>query len=481
MKNKKIMFISIGAAALVVIGIVVGVVLLTNKSEPSLEGGGSLIGITGSKAPKVTVPSLVGTVHSTAEKSLTDLGFSVVTREEFNDNYAKGTVVAQSVTGGRSANKGAEIQLVISKGPDIVTVPNVVGKTKSETEDEFYRSGLVAKFELKCSDTVPEGKIISQNTGSGTTLKRGETVTVCLSAGVSNTFGTTPSNALNFGTVTSQGDWVYYVNKNYNWYIYKMRHDGSEKQIAVRHEAVNVNVVGDWIYFTDENAASKGIYRARLDGTEITKLITGTYYWVFVTKDYIFYSESAHSGKLYRANLNGSNATVICSDNCQEINYENGWFYYMSGNNICKIREDGTQKQIVKAGVTGTDFRVENGNAIFDENITYSISTIKTDGSLYRRDMLDRESYSIINMNNGWVYFEGFKSNIGQGYSPYVALYKMRPDLSEKTLISDKCSLGNVNVYLCSVGDWLYFPNAEDNSRLYRVKADGSVIEKVYM
>ena len=36
------------------------------------------------------------------------------------------------------------------------------------------------------------------------------------------------------------------------------------------------------------------------------------------------------------------------------------------------------------------------------------------------------------------------------------------------------------NFYINMAGDWLYFQNENDNSLLYRVKIDGSQVEKVY-
>ena len=46
------------------------------------------------------------------------------TSEEFNDTVAKGSVISLSLPEG-PATKGTNVTLVVSKGPDLVDVPNV--------------------------------------------------------------------------------------------------------------------------------------------------------------------------------------------------------------------------------------------------------------------------------------------------------------------------------------------------------------------
>ncbi len=69
-------------------------------------------------------------------------------------------------------------------------------------------------------------------------------------------------------------------------------------------------------------------------------------------------------------------------------------------------------------------------------------------------------------VNNGWLYYAKRESEI-------TAYYKASLDMSETVeliTVSDSYDI----MYMCVVDEWLYFPNAEDRGKMYRVKIDGS-------
>lgn len=67
-------------------------------------------------------------------------------------------------------------------------------------------------------------------------------------------------------------DWIYYVNRGQQNYIYKMRLDGSENQRAFDVKARRMNYSDGWLYFTDADDNQR-IYRARTDGSEKTLVV----------------------------------------------------------------------------------------------------------------------------------------------------------------------------------------------------------------
>lgn len=67
-------------------------------------------------------------------------------------------------------------------------------------------------------------------------------------------------------------DWIYYVNRGQQNYIYKMRLDGSENQRAFDVKARRLNYSDGWLYFTDADDNQR-IYRARTDGSEKTLVV----------------------------------------------------------------------------------------------------------------------------------------------------------------------------------------------------------------
>jgi hypothetical protein len=92
------------------------------------------------------------------------------------------------------------------------------------------------------------------------------------------------------------GDWVYYVDSNYDFY--KVRTDGTGKtMLYARANAVGVgsfNVSDGWIYFSTtmlrNNDPSTGLMKMRTDGTGVTKLHHGFADDINIAGDWIFFN-----------------------------------------------------------------------------------------------------------------------------------------------------------------------------------------------
>ena len=55
----------------------------------------------------------------------------------------------------------------------------------------------------------------------------------------------------------------------------------------------------------------------------------------------------------------------------------------------------------------------------------------------------------------------------------------MKPDGSQKTKIYEYKFLNHANSYLNVADDWIYFQNEHKGDSLYRVKIDGTKVERV--
>ena len=76
------------------------------------------------------------------------------------------------------------MNLVVSRGPEPVTVPDVAGKPQGEAEEAIQAAGLkVGSITNEYSDTVPVGLVIGQNPSAGTSVPRGSSVDLAVSAG----------------------------------------------------------------------------------------------------------------------------------------------------------------------------------------------------------------------------------------------------------------------------------------------------------
>ena len=66
--------------------------------------------------------------------------------------------------------------------------------------------------------------------------------------------------------MAEQGDWIYYVNWDDNYCLYKIRTDGSNKTKVNNDSTGHFRIVGDWIYY-EHRDDDWCLYRIRTDGT----------------------------------------------------------------------------------------------------------------------------------------------------------------------------------------------------------------------
>ena len=124
--------------------------------------------------PRETVPDVVGETESEAIADLTGAGFETEVTKEFSDKKA-GIVVSQEPKGGANLKEGSSVSLVVSKGSEPVTVPDVVGTTASQATATLREAGLKANVVGVPSDQ-PSGTVVAQSPAAGKQAKTGGTV-----------------------------------------------------------------------------------------------------------------------------------------------------------------------------------------------------------------------------------------------------------------------------------------------------------------
>ncbi len=140
---------------------------------------GTKVDITLSRGPKpIPVPAVAGVDADEATKTLEDLGLTVERSEEYSGSVPRGEVISTTPKADATLYKGDTVTIVVSKGPPLVTVPNVVGKGESAARAELEKAGL------KVTVRKPFGTAIfgvrSQSPGGGTQAPRGSTVTITI-------------------------------------------------------------------------------------------------------------------------------------------------------------------------------------------------------------------------------------------------------------------------------------------------------------
>lgn len=424
---------------------------------------------------QITLPSVINSSLEEASAVLKERGFSVVAEEQFSNTTTKGNVISQSVYAGLQADKGSTIKLIISKGRDLVKVPNIKGMSLQKAEQTLKSADLYLKTKNKIefSDTIKEGCVISQDIKEYSQVDRHSTVNVVISAGAANKVGTTSANANNFGKVTTQGDWVYFTGSDSA--IYRMRNDKSEIQRIGDCYAVSLNVVGEWIYFVDGTVG--GIHKIRIDGTGKTKLSNVTSYKVYVDGDWIYYTDQYWGGRLYKMKSDGSSVTQITSKQCQDYIINGGYIYFTNSSNgmVYKCSVDGKGETILCAGFGGIHLTLAGDKLIITNN--YDVLSVNLDGSDYYSFETNNIQYSFLNGYDGWVYYleHDFRdtSNVVSSFG------RMKFDGSQKTKIYEYKYLNHANTFINVANGWIYFQNEHENNTLYRINFDGTKIERV--
>ncbi|MGW4225253.1 Stk1 family PASTA domain-containing Ser/Thr kinase [Streptomyces bauhiniae] len=122
-----------------------GSVVRTTPEAGIERHAGSAIALVVSKGAPVDIPDVSGEDAESARQELTDAGLKVkIAAERVNSDYDKGQVAAQSPEAGAQGAEGDTVTLTLSKGPEMVKVPDVTGSDV----DDAHRKLEAAGFEV---------------------------------------------------------------------------------------------------------------------------------------------------------------------------------------------------------------------------------------------------------------------------------------------------------------------------------------------
>jgi serine/threonine-protein kinase len=131
-----------------------------------------------SKGPApVPVPNLVGRSLSSAEKSLTNIGLEYSVSREYSKSVPTGHVISTDPKAGEKANRGDSVSLVVSKGPPLITVPDLYKTAEADARATLQGLGfkVTVTYPLGIS---PFGRVVRQSEPVGTQLPWGSTISI---------------------------------------------------------------------------------------------------------------------------------------------------------------------------------------------------------------------------------------------------------------------------------------------------------------
>ena len=130
------------------------------------------------------IPSLVGKTQTEAEQLLTGLGLkSQVIDQQHDESVPGGHILSQDPPPETKVLEGAAVQLVVSKGPRFVTVPNVTGIPAAQAAKLLSKSGLTHAGEVETQQEGYEAGIVTaQDPAAGRKVDKGAGVTLYVNA-----------------------------------------------------------------------------------------------------------------------------------------------------------------------------------------------------------------------------------------------------------------------------------------------------------
>lgn len=152
-----------------------GAVTTSDPAPGERRRAGTAVALTVSKGPEVEVPDVTGESGDDARAELEDAGLDVAVAPErvFSEEDA-GDVAKQSPAEGATLAEGDKVTLTLSKGQDMVEVPDVEGKHADEAKKLLEAKG----FEVRVSRWFLGDTVWDQSTKGGDEAARGSTVTI---------------------------------------------------------------------------------------------------------------------------------------------------------------------------------------------------------------------------------------------------------------------------------------------------------------
>ncbi len=136
-------------------------------------------------APVAVIPDLVGMDRREAEAVLRDLDLSLeIESEQHRLTEPAGEVLGQRPARGEELRAGAIVEVVLSRGPQIVDMPDMLGRPYEDFLTVLEANVFSVDLSREHSDTVPAGHVMGQSPEPDARVPQGTDVSVTVSLGI---------------------------------------------------------------------------------------------------------------------------------------------------------------------------------------------------------------------------------------------------------------------------------------------------------
>lgn len=347
--------------------------------------------------------------------------FSFIGCNDNNDTIFKCTNCGESIDEGAKFCSGCGSEVVTNNGDD--------KNFECPRCNEMISSN--SKFCSECGATLDDSDNSDENSNS-----KPETTDYDL-------LREQMSNFCNGGRYIIHDGWIYSLNfpeSGGTGLFSKMRTDRTDYSVISTGTPNYISVDGEYIYFIMQNDSNHQLYRCRLGGNELTRLVDSNVWYLQVTDDCLYYNKyDVSSGKtlgFYKSNKDGTREELILNKEIYYIFVVGDNLYYQDDLDNEKIHKYSLSKKIDEAVTSGISY-----SFVIDGNYAYYI---KNDNSTGVGD------------------FSG-------------SLVKIDLNTKTETVLYNGVSTSGIIVSDLSI----YFTNTNDNDRIYSIGKDGNNIKLI--
>jgi beta-lactam-binding protein with PASTA domain/predicted Ser/Thr protein kinase len=133
---------------------------------------------------QVAVPSLANLERAAAEQAITSAGLEVGTvTTEASTAVAEGLVIRSSPAPGAQVQKGSTVDLLVSGGPDTLSVPNVVGLDEDRARATLEQAKFTSINSRQVDSLEDEGTVVAVSPEEGSQAAPSAPITLQISTG----------------------------------------------------------------------------------------------------------------------------------------------------------------------------------------------------------------------------------------------------------------------------------------------------------
>ena len=161
----------------------------TPASQPASEPASSEV-----LEPQNLVPNFVGMDYAQVQNNREYTGmYLFYVTEEYSDTAPAGQIMQQQPDADTVLKAGETIRLVVSKGPQMAEMPNIIGFTQDAAVQTLQSSGLIASCFMVVNDgSYAAGCVVRTSEEPGTRVEVGTVITVYIAADPSVQITVTP-------------------------------------------------------------------------------------------------------------------------------------------------------------------------------------------------------------------------------------------------------------------------------------------------